>query len=224
MNKITSSKHEWIFWILLIIPFLYSAITWNQLPDQVPTHFNIHGEPDQYSSRVFGALALPVFGIILYFILRYIPLIDPRKKNYEYFGKSYFYIRLSITGFMLLIYFFSMQASLGHPDLFHPRIMFTAVFILFALLGNYMRNIRPNFFVGIRTPWTLDNAEVWKKTHELGGKFFFYGGLIGAACSLMMSDQNAVILFFVIMVIITMVPVVYSYFEFQKIKKETNKE
>jgi uncharacterized membrane protein len=222
MEKSNRSKQEWIFWILLAVPFVYSAIVWNQLPERVPTHFNLHGEADDYSSKLFGAFGLPCFAVVLYFILRYIPQIDPRKKNYEYFSKSYTGIRMVLTIFFVVIYFIILQTALGNANLLQPRLLFTSLCLLFALLGNYFRNIRPNFFVGIRTPWTLENPEVWKKTHELGGKFWFYGGLAGVVMSLLLPENAVVYLFVSLMVIMTMIPVVYSYIIFQKIRKQEN--
>lgn len=223
MEKITRSKHEWVFWVLLIVPFIYSAVIWNDLPEKIATHFNMQGEPDSYSSKAFGAFIMPCFAVVLYFILRYIPLIDPRKKNYDYFIKSYTGIRLAIASFFLIFYFVTIHASAGGSHPFSTKIIFSAVFVLFALIGNFMRNLRPNFFVGIRTPWTLDHAEVWRKTHELGGKFWFYGGLAGAVLCLLLPEHVSMFLFVFIMVMITFVPVVYSYVIFRKIKKDENK-
>ena len=222
MEKITRSKREWMFWIILAVPFIYSAIIWKSLPDRVPTHFDLHGNPNDYSSKLFGAFGLPGFAVIMYLILRYIPMIDPRRKNYDYFSNSYINIRFAIAVFMLLIYFFTVEAARSNAFLFHPRYIFTAVFLLFALIGNYMKNIRPNFFIGVRTPWTLDNADVWRKTHELGGKLWFYSGLAGSIACLFLPDNIAIIFFFGIMIPIAIVPVVYSYLEFRKIKKQEN--
>src|SRR6185369_13849110 len=81
--------HEWMFWIILMIPFLYIPLIWNKLPESIPTHWNFQGEPDHFSSKGYGTLFLPFLNIGLYFLMRWLPKLDPRKRNYTYFGNSY---------------------------------------------------------------------------------------------------------------------------------------
>ena len=89
--------------------------------------------------------------------------------------------------------------------------------IFFALLGNYMRTVRSNFFVGIRTPWTLSNDVVWRKTHELGGKIWFYTGIVLAVIVFFLPQIAAVVVMFCGLFFMVMIPVVYSYIEYKKI-------
>jgi uncharacterized membrane protein len=179
----------------------------------------MEGNPNDYSSKLFGAFFMPAFAVILYFILRFVPNIDPRKKNYESFGKVYSIIRLTIAIFFLGIYFVAMDAAQTNHFALHSKFLFAGIFLLFVVLGHYMPTIKPNWFVGIRTPWTMENEEVWKKTHELGGKYFFFGGIIGVLLCALLPDDYSMIAFFVLMIIITFVPIVFSYLEFKRIKK-----
>jgi uncharacterized membrane protein len=100
-----------------------------------------------------------------------------------------------------------------------PAFIFAFIGILIALLGNYFQSIRPNYFIGIRTPWTLENETVWKKTHRLGGRLWFGGGLIIIILTLILGNNKAIAITFTsIIAILVIVPIVYSYFEFLKQK------
>ena len=85
-------------------------------------------------------------------------------------------------------------------------------------LGNYFKTIKPNYFIGIRTPWTLENEEVWKKTHLFGGKLWFIGGLLIFILSLIIPDNYSFYVLITVTVIISILPIIYSYLEFKKLK------
>ena len=176
-----SMRREWLFGIILLLPFLYIPFIWNQLPDSIPTHWNAHGEVNDYSSKTFGTLFLPLLNVGMYLLFLILPKIDPRKKNYNYFGNTYRNIRLLLAIFMTIMFFITMQMALGNMSM-NSKIVLFLVFGLIAILGNFMRTIRSNFFVGIRTPWTLDNPEVWRRTHEAAGKLWFYSSIIAIIC------------------------------------------
>jgi len=219
--KQVNMKKEALIWLILLLPFIYSFIVWSKLPDTVPTHFDAKGEPNDYSSKAFALLLLPAMNIIIYFILFFIPRIDPRKKNYAAFGSSYQNIRLLIHLFLAGMFVFVTQTtSDGQP--LKLNAFLSAMLLFFALLGNYMRTVRSNFFVGIRTPWTLSNDEVWRKTHELGGKIWFYSGIVLAIIVFFLSQNAAAIVTFCGVFLMVMIPVIYSYLEYRKIN--TNSE
>ncbi len=213
-------KKEAIIWIILLLPFVYAAITWNKLPEWVPTHFNVNGEADDYSKKAFALLLMPVMNVVIYFILFFVPRIDPRKKNYAFFGSSYQNIRLLIHLFFVGIFIFITQTTSGGKPL-QMGGFFSIMFLFFALLGNYMRTVRSNFFVGIRTPWTLSNDVVWRKTHELGGKIWFYSGIILAVVVFFLSQTAATVVMFSGIFLMVMIPVIYSYLEYRKINRDS---
>lgn len=214
----TTHKNEWIFWLLLTAPFIYLTIVWNSVPETVPSHWNIKGEVDAWSSKTF-LIILSGMNILLYLILLVIPKIDPRARNYNYFEGAYKKIKTTLLIFMTSIIFLIIFSVSGKLDLSGKWILIS-VFLLFAVLGNYMRSIRPNFFIGIRTPWTLDNDEVWRRTHEIGGRIFFYSGIAGILLTLLIPEQT--LLYFVIPLFIAtaLYPVIYSFILFKKLKKE----
>lgn len=211
-------KKEAIIWLFLLAPFIYVMYIWNTMPEQIPTHWNAKGEVDDYSSKAFGLLMLPVMNVLIYFILFFIPRIDPRYQHYKLFGSSYQNIRLIIHVFFVGVFVFVMHATLtGDSNGFNFFMAGMALF--FAFLGNYLRTVRSNWFVGIRTPWTMSNEEVWRKTHMLGGRMMFYGGIILAVACLFLNQVASAITLGVGIAIVTLVPVVYSYFEYRKITR-----
>ncbi len=218
--KQVNIKKEAVIWLILLLPFIYSFIVWNKIPDRVPTHFDINGEPDDYSSKTFALLLLPVMNIIIYFILFIVPRIDPRKKNYAAFGSSYQNIRLLIHLFFVGVFIFITQTTSGGQPL-KLNAFLSGLLLFFALLGNYMRTVRSNFFVGIRTPWTLSNDIVWRKTHELGGKIWFYSGIVLAIVIFFLPQTAAVVVMFCGIFLMVIIPVVYSYLEYRKITSDS---
>ncbi len=212
-------KKEAIVWLILLLPFIYTAIMWNKVPGRVPTHFNVKGEADDYSTKAFALLLLPVMNVIIYFVLFFIPRIDPRKKNYAFFGSSYQNIRLLIHLFFAGIFIFITQTTSGGKPL-QLNAFFSGMLLFFALLGNYMRTVRSNFFVGIRTPWTLSSDVVWRKTHELGGRIWFYTGIILAIVVFFLPQTAATVVMFSGIFLMVIIPVVYSYLEYRKINRD----
>lgn len=218
----TKTSFELILFVTLLLPFVYIATIWNQLPEIIPTHFNLEGKADDWGSR-WTIFLMPVISFPLYFILRYIPRIDPRFKNYQMFQRSYNYIRLAVQLFLASITVFIVQITL-HNSLANmgAKWIIILVLIFFAVMGNFLRTIRSNYFAGIRTPWTLENETVWRKTHELSGRLWFYGGLMLAFITLFLNDKWTLILIFPsLMIIAGFIPVIYSYFCYKKINRET---
>jgi uncharacterized membrane protein len=205
-------RRELLLIILAVLPIIYLAINWSILPDQLPIHFDIDGVPNGYGSKLVF-IFLPIG---LYFLLLVLPFIDPRKRNYEIFSNTYFKLRIILGlffGIINSIIIYNELHGIVKMGLFIP----ISVFLIFTLFGNYMGNIRPNYFVGIKVPWTLNNDEVWTRTHRLAGKLWFWGGLTGIAALLIVKKPSVVLIS--ILIIITIVPIVYSYLIYQKMEK-----
>lgn len=212
----TGLKGEWLFWIIMLLPFLYIPFIWDKLPESIPTHWDFQGEINGYSSKTSGTLFLPLLNICMYFLLLLIPKIDPRKKNYQYFGHTYRNIRLLLVVFMTTMFFVVMQIAIGAMAMDSNAVLIL-IFGVIAVFGNFMRTIRSNFFIGIRTPWTLDNPEVWRKTHEMGGKLWFYTSLIGIVFLLFIGKKYISWFAVSYLCVIVIYPVLYSYLLFRKL-------
>ena len=218
-----AGRGEWLFWLIMVLPFLYIPFIWSKLPESIPTHWNMQGEPDNYSSKTYGTLFLPVLNVAMYLLLLVLPKIDPRKKNYHYFGNTYRNIRLLLVLFMTVMFFIVMQMAMGTMAM-DSKMVVILIFGLIAALGNFMRTIRSNFFVGIRTPWTIDNPEVWRRTHEAGGKLWFYASLIGIVVLLFIGKEYIPWLVIPYLCAIVIYPIVYSYLLFRKISSTKTEE
>jgi uncharacterized membrane protein len=210
----TLVKNEWLLWIIVLLPLTYLLFQWNTIPAQVPLHWNLEGEVDRYGNKnelLYIVLLMPA---LIYFLLLIIPKIDPKQKIQQ-MGHKYQIVKLFITIFIsavcIMIIYISTSESLTNPSYLLVLIGF-----LFTILGNYLKTIKPNYFIGIRTPWTLENEVVWKKTHELGGKIWFIGGILIVISSLNFNTHLSFIIFGIILIIITLIPVIYSFIYFKK--------
>ena len=219
MRQVNRTK-EALIWLILLVPFIYAFAIWNKVPQQVPTHFDIHGQPNDYSGKVYALLILPLINVAIYVLLFFVPRIDPRKKNYETFGSAYQNIRLIIHLFLVGVFIFITQTTMTGTPL-KLNVFFAGLLLFFALLGYYLRTVQSNFFVGIRTPWTLSNDVVWRKTHELGGRIWFYSGIVLAIAVFFLPQTAAVIVIFSGLFLMVMIPVIYSYLEYRKLTTET---
>lgn len=203
---------------IVLLPFIYLAYIWNDLPEKVPMHWNIKGEVDRFGTK-YELLLIPILlPLLVYIIFLIIPKIDPKKRLKEMGGK-YQSLKAILTIFMSALSLFIMYAAINDSE-HNPNYIILIIGLLFVFLGNYFKTIKPNYFIGIKTPWTLENETVWKKTHKLAGKMWFVGGLLVVFCSLILAKEKNIIWFAVITVIITVVPFVYSYLLFRDINKE----
>ena len=209
-------KKEIPFIAVALLPFVYLAYIWNELPKEVPMHWNASGEIDRWGDKSELFMMLFMLTGITYFVFLIIPYIDPKQKL-QNMGNKLNNLRLILALFMsaLAIYIlYSVQQKTSNQVLIFPLVG-----LLFAFLGNYFKTIKPNYFIGIRTPWTLENEEVWKKTHLIGGKLWFVGGLL-MALTFVLPNKIQIYTFLAIAAVITIVPIVYSYLEFKKIKNQ----
>lgn len=209
-------KKEIPFLAIALIPFVYLIYIWNRLPEKVPMHWNGAGEIDRYGDKKELLVMLFMLVGITYFVFLIIPSIDPKQKL-QNMGNKLNNLRMILTLFMsglAVFILYSVQQKTSNPS-----FVLAIIGLLFAFLGNYFKTIKPNYFIGIKTPWTLENEEVWKKTHELGGKLWFVGGLL-MALTFVLPNEMQLYTFLGITAVISIVPIVYSYLEFKKIKNQ----
>lgn len=210
-------KNDWVIGVVILLPLVFIAAFWNHFPAEIPTHFNQHGEPDNYSGKTFGLLLFPLVNVALYGMFKVLPYIDPSKKNYSIFSGSLKIIQLTIHTFMTFIFFVIALYALG-VVVDTQKVVLYGVLTLLLILGNYMGTLRQNYFIGIRTPWTLADETVWVKTHRLAGKLWVFATLIMMAIVAWLADPYPVFIGYVIL--IALVPSAYSYILFRK-KEQT---
>lgn len=213
-------KPTWKFNLLLLlimaVPVIYLAWAWPTLPERVITHWGFDGQPDQYGSKR-SLIALLAVGVLFPNALLWVaPRLDPKNKissTQASFSKIQLVLSLFLSALALLIIHASAQQQ------FDITVWLGVLIgLMIAGLGNYLANVRPNYFVGIRTPWTLENETVWRKTHQFGSRVLFWSGLAMAGASLVLPDPwkfRIVLLVLPVMLL----PVVYSYRVFQQEKR-----
>ena len=159
--------------------FVLSAWAWLTLPAdaQVPIHWGPDGQVDGYASKTVGLLLLPLITIGVAALFWVIPVIEPRRANFEKSGKAYGAIWIAVVLLMATIDVVIVAAAMG-ADLDMTLIVFVATGALFIVIGNYLPKVRSNYLMGIRTPWTLTSELSWDKTHRAGGRLFVIEGIL----------------------------------------------
>lgn len=169
-------KQTIILTIICILSFAGHLLIFPTLPDQVPIHWNIYGEADNWAGRP-STLFLALLPLFMLFLLHVIPRIDPRGKSYEKHQKAYQVFITLLILFLNAILWIANAACLGFPVPIE-RMVPIGVGILLLTFGNYMPQLRTNYTIGIKNPWTLESEWVWKKTHAMGGIVFCIMGFI----------------------------------------------
>ena len=201
-------------WLIWAAPLAYLGATWNRLPEKIPLKYDLNGEPLLYGGKsellIVMAIMITV-NIGVYLLLVNIHRVDPKKKYREENLPRMRRLAFAISIFVSAITCFIVYNSLGPSSKFNSKFIVFAVGLLFTVVGNYMYNIKPNYFAGIRLPWTLENEDNWKKTHMLAGKLWFAGGLLIALAALFLAGKLVLIFTFATIGILTIIPAVYSY-------------
>jgi uncharacterized membrane protein len=219
MKTIDFIKKELIIVLMIVAQIVVLCIYWAQLPQRVPTHWDMNGNVNGYTEKGMGLLILPALNIGIYFLLLLLPKIDPRKANYVQFAPAFKIIRLMVHTLLSVVYILTILNSVGYA-INITFIMKLLMPVLFLVLGNIMGKIRPNYFVGIRTPWTLANEQVWVKTHRITGRVWVAISFIYLFISIFIQlPKWSQIVYIVILIAM---PYVYSYLKYQQIHKAEN--
>jgi uncharacterized membrane protein len=203
-------RTEWPLWALLLAMFALAAITWPHAPDRIPVHWGLNGEVDRYGGKFEGLALIPLLGLGTYLLFIVVPRLDPGRANYAQFAGPYTLLRFSILVILALVdgiihlWIRGVTVSVG---------MLAPLFVggLFLVMGSVLGKIRPNWFVGIRTPWTLSSKLAWTKTHRAGGWVFMISGLLVALAGAL-NSRPALIGAIALAGVGVLGTVVYSYF------------
>lgn len=210
MNKVI----KLIVWVVWLAPVAYLAAVWNKIPERVPLKYNAAGEAIRYGSRTEFLLILGLLLVVnigVYFLLVNINRIDPKKKYRAENLPRMERMAFAISVFLSAVTCFIIYTTVDGATKFHPKMIVVGVGLLFMVVGNYIHNIKPNYFAGFRLPWTLDNEANWRKTHLLAGKLWFVGGLAVVLVALLVPENVALICSLSIIVLLTVIPAIYSY-------------
>lgn len=204
---------------LILIAILAGVLLWSQLPEIMASHWDDANQVNGYMGKFWGTFLLPVMMIGLTLLLLAVPAIDPLKNNIAEF-RGYFNIFIVLMNvFMLFVHGLTLAWNLGHTGINMGTAIMPAMGLLFILIGLFLRKAKRNYFIGIRTPWTLANDVVWEKTHNLGGVLFVIAGILTLLA--MFFPEKAYIILMVAILGATVLSIVYSYLVFRQEEKKT---
>ncbi len=203
---------------LAFLGFFITLLFYDKLPSKMTVHWNINGRPDGYSKKEFGAFTLPLVNIIVLIIMVLLPKIDPLRKNFEEFKTDYSLFLAFFSAFMLFIHLLVLGINLGYAIPINQGIAFFLGLVLIAT-SRLLAKAKQNWFVGIRTPWTLSSKYVWNMTHLMGAKLFFTCGILTLTTALLLPDQ-AIVISSTAIVIATIILIFYSYLIFKQKRDE----
>lgn len=170
-------RREWLHWTLVVAMFVTAALVWPWAPERMPAHWNAQGQIDGYGGKFLGVLGLPLVSLGMYLFMLLVRLVDPGRANYPGFSRALSAIRLMPLVVFAALYAVALLTSFGHPVSMNLVVLLVTG-IVFLVIGNYMGKIRPNWFFGVRTPWTLSSKLSWTKTHQAAGRVFVGIGLV----------------------------------------------
>ena len=202
-------RSRWFGLVIAAVAVAVSLWAYPQLPPTVATHWNVRGEADGFSGRVVAVSIMPLLIIVMTGLFNVLPRLDPRRANYAKFIDTYWLIANAVILFILIGHGMIVATGLGVPVKI-DRFMPIGVGLLFIVLGNFLTRVEPNWFIGIRTPWTLSSDTVWRKTHRTGGGLMVLGGLAVTTSAFLPQSAFLPLLIGAVLVM-AVIPIVQSF-------------
>ena len=209
---------DWPTLLLLGLPFILLALFWNQIPESVPVHWNINGEPDRWAEKGWEIFFTPVLNVAIYLLLLALPYIDPKRRT-ESGQKSLRAIRFLVPFLMTGVFLITLMQWLGIEFLIGKSLGLVIV-IFFMGMGNYLQSLQPNYFIGIRTPWTLESETNWRKTHRLGGRLWVLLGFALIITWFFVTEQTFLIALVASIIVMSLTPLIYSFYLYMNNRKQ----
>ena len=192
--------------ILILLSSLVGCVFWYQLPEKMPTHFNLLGQADGYNHKVFAIFGLPALMLLMHWLLLFLMIKDPKSSNISSKIQVLIYWIIPFVSCLSMISIFGESLGYSMMSGLLAQIFMGVVMIV---IGNYLPKTHRNYIIGIRLPWTLENDENWRKTHRLAGKIWVLGGLLLFLNSFVQLYVYWV--FFLTLFFVVIIPSVYSY-------------
>lgn len=200
-------------WFLFVVTFVLAIVSLNFLPNRLPIHFNVQGEPDNFAGK-WSIFLAPMIILVFIFLAEILRTFDPKRKNYDKFESYYYGIHFAVGLLMFFVQAYTIAYALGW-QINISRLLPPIIGLLFLYLGNILPKFKHNYFVGIRTSWTLASERVWYLTHRFAGKVFVFGGLFLVLAGLLGFPQIQWLLILVL-AFITILPLAASFYYYQK--------
>ena len=199
--------------LLTVVSLLLSLTVFSSLPEQIPAHWNVHGTVDRFAPKL-TVFIFPGIIFLITILFQFMRRTDPNSDNYDKFQREYHRYT-----FVIGLVFFAVQimsiAAAFRMDFNVNLIFCLGIGSLFIFIGNLLPKTKHNYFIGIRTPWTLADEQNWFRTHRIAGKIWVLGGLIVALTALA-PESFQVPVFLTVLAVMVVTPFVYSYTDFRK--------
>ncbi|HHW03206.1 MAG TPA: DUF1648 domain-containing protein [Thermoanaerobacterales bacterium] len=206
---------SWIVIALILGLYILGFILYPSLPGMMPSHWNLSGRVDSYMPKTWYLIFFPTLILVLYLLMSFAPIIDPKAENYKKFSGVYQGFRALITLVMAGIYVATLLYALGIP-ISVAKVVIFALGIMLTFTGNYFGKVRYNYTFGIKTPWTLASEEVWNKTHRISGPLWVMAGLVWIF-SIFLPDKTAFVVDMAALMAATLYGFVYSFMLYNKL-------
>lgn len=207
------------YWVvactIMLITLAASAALYPSLPDRIPTHWNARGEVDAYGSKTWATFLMPAVMVLMLGLFAAMPWLSPKRYEVDSFRPTYLFVMVVVIALFGYIHALTLYAAL-HGGTEVGRALVAGVFLFFAVLGNVLGRVRPNFYIGVRTPWTLASERVWTDTHRLAAWLFVAGGLVGFVLALL----GYVLVSLAVILVIVLLLVGYSLWLYKRLERQ----
>jgi uncharacterized membrane protein len=205
---------NWLNLAMCLLAFGYSLYLYPIMPDRVPIHWNIRGEVDGWGPKEVALFIMPGCMLFLFFLTMALPFVSPKGYDVETFRPTFNYVMALVTALEGYVHVVIVQGAL-HPHLDVGRWMTIGIFLLFGLMGNVLGRVKRNFYMGIRTPWTIASDAVWVATHRFGARVMVGTSVIGIIAVFAGIPMQLTI---ILLIGAALLPVAYSYFAYQRLE------
>lgn len=207
-------RSRWTAAALVAAMWALTLAVYGELPSRVPTHWDAQGQVDGWMARAQGGFLMPGIAALSLGLMLIVPRLDPRRRNVQRFAPEWMLLLNMTALFLAALHTATLAFALGYPvDM--RRITMAGVGLLLIGVGNYLPRVRSNYFIGIRTPWTLENDNVWRDTHRVGGWTFVLAGMLFVASALLPAALGTPLTFVAIGGLVV-VPMAYSYLAYRR--------
>jgi uncharacterized membrane protein len=201
--------------LLIAAMIIFSIVVYNRLPAQMASHWGLNDQVNGTVSRFWGAFLMPIISLVMLGLLLLIPVIDPLKANIARFREPFNLFIVLMIAFLTYVHGLTIAWNLGYTGFQMSAALLPALGLLFIFIGYMLTKAKRNYFIGIRTPWTLSSDTVWDKTHALGSKLFIACGVL-AFFGAFLGGQTAIWFLFVPLIGSAIFLVIYSYFLYRQ--------
>ena len=211
--KVKNNRTLFVTTLLCLVPIMIGLLLWDKLPNELPTHFDFFGNPDQYSTKTFAVFALPGFILVVNLIVNFALNNDPKNvaQNSVMMNLGMWVAPI----ISILVTSMSYMIALGYGINISTVIAFV-MGLLFVVIGNYMPKVKQNYTIGIKLPWTLNSEINWNRTHRFAGYIWMVFGLVLIVTLFLMSREVYAFVLFIGALSAIILPTIYSYILYKK--------